>query len=88
MASIVLYFVPAEWCHCQVLLILDAVDALYEGAGSEIRDCLVDLLNDLCRFGEGQLRFLLTSENTLLSGASTFFQNGSEKASDFCARGY
>lgn len=62
----------------QVLLVLDSVDALFEDKGSEVCDRLVEFYNTLCTCG-GQLRMLLTSEQSLLLETNKRFRNGTEK---------
>lgn len=64
----------------QVLLVLDGVDAMFEGQGGDARDALVGLLSDLCRFN-GRLHLLMTSEQSVLRGTTNRIQNGSERVS-------
>lgn len=70
--------VPCRW---QVLLVLDSVDALFEDKGSEVCDRLVEFHDTLCTCS-GQLRMLLTSEQSLLLETSKRFRNGTEKVGD------
>lgn len=65
-----------------MLLVLDAVDVLFEQGGGEARDSLVDVLSDLCYYS-GQLRLLLTSEQSVLRETNRRIQNGSEKVSGY-----
>lgn len=71
----------------QVLLVLDSVDALFEGKGSEACDRLVEFLDTLCSCSE-HLRMLLTSEQSLLLETNKRFRNGTEKVGDWEAVTY
>lgn len=61
---------------------LDAVDVLFEQGEGEARDSLVDVLSDLCYYS-GQLRLLLTSEQSVLRETNRRIQNGSERVSEY-----
>lgn len=64
---------------CQVLLVLEDADSLFEGGG-DARDRLIILLSNLCSMGE-HLKLLVTSEQSLLRETNARFRHGSERVS-------
>lgn len=67
-----------EFSAWQVLLVLDSVDALFEGQAGDAKDLVVELLDYLCRFN-GQLHLLMTSETSVLKDTLRRLHNGAER---------
>lgn len=70
--------IPVPMIHCQILLVLDAVDALIKSGGSEARKHLADFVDALCCTGFN-LKLLVTGEHGLLESTGRCLSNSTEQ---------